>query len=33
MDYDEAIEHYGYNIVCTYFGEKTPVILDDEFKY
>lgn len=32
MDYDEAIEHYGYNIVCAYFGEKTPVILDDEFE-
>ena len=32
MDYDEAIEHYGYNICCGYFGEKTPIILEDEFE-
>ena len=32
MDYNEAIDYYGYNIVCAYFGEKTPIILDDEFE-
>jgi hypothetical protein len=28
MDYDEAIEHYQYNILGSWVGEYTPVYLE-----
>jgi hypothetical protein len=27
MDYDEAVEYYGYNIEGSYMGEQTPIFL------
>jgi hypothetical protein len=27
MDYEEAWEHYGFNIQCAWVGENTPIII------
>ena len=29
MEYDDALEHFGYNIVGSYMGEMTPIFCDD----
>lgn len=29
MTYDDAIDHFYYNIKGAYFGEKTPLFIDD----
>ena len=31
MTLEEAIEHYEYNIVGSYVGEKTPIYCDDMY--
>lgn len=28
MDYEEAVEYWGFNIVGAYVGEKTPVYIE-----
>ena len=32
MTYEDALEHYNYNILDCYMGEKTPIFCDDEFE-
>ena len=32
MDYEDAFEHYGYNIIGGYVGEKTPIFCADDFE-
>jgi hypothetical protein len=29
MSYDEALEYYYFNVESAYFGDKTPVIVND----
>ena len=31
MDVEDALEHYYYNVVGSYVGEKTPIWCDDGF--
>jgi hypothetical protein len=31
MSYEDALEHFYYNIKGSYVGEKTPLFIDDEF--
>lgn len=31
MEYDDAMEHFYYNIKGSYLGEKTPLFIDDMF--
>lgn len=31
MDYDDAIEHFNFNIGCAYVGKKTPIWCFDNF--
>lgn len=31
MNYEDAMEHFYYNIKGSYFGEKTPIFVDDIF--
>jgi hypothetical protein len=31
MTLEEAIEHYEYNVVGSYVGEKTPIYCDDMY--
>lgn len=31
MTYEEAIEHFEYNVAGSYMGEKTPIWCDDVF--
>jgi hypothetical protein len=31
MDYETAIEHFGYNIAGAWVGDKTPIIVNDMF--
>ena len=30
MEYEEALEHFYYNILGSYVGENTPIWLDDD---
>ena len=32
LPYEDALEHYNYNILDCYMGEKTPIFCDDEFE-
>jgi hypothetical protein len=32
LDYTEAIEHYNYNIIGSYVGEKTPIFVEDDWE-
>jgi hypothetical protein len=29
MEYEEAVEWFGYNVECLYAGPHTPIIVDD----
>lgn len=31
MNYEDAMEHFYYNIKGAYMGEKTPIFIDDLF--
>lgn len=31
MSYEDALDHFGYNVMNTYIGEKTPIFIDDDF--
>jgi hypothetical protein len=31
MEYEDALEHFYYNIKGAYMGEKTPIFVDDIF--
>jgi hypothetical protein len=31
MNYEDALEHFYYNIKGSYVGEKTPIFVDDIF--
>lgn len=31
MSYEDALEHFYYNIKGSYVGEKTPLFIDDDF--
>lgn len=33
MSYDDAMEHFGFNIIGGYLGEKTPIIIDDMHEF
>ena len=32
MNEEDAWEHFGFNVACSYVGEKTPIWLYDIFK-
>ena len=29
MEYEEAVEHFSFNVECAYVGEKTPIWCHD----
>lgn len=29
MDYEDAVEHFDFNVDGSYMGEKTPIFVDD----
>ena len=31
MEYEDALEHFGFNISSSYIGEMTPIFCDDRF--
>jgi hypothetical protein len=31
MEYDDALDHFGFNITGSYVGEMTPIFCDDRF--
>jgi hypothetical protein len=31
MEYEDALEHFGFNITNGYVGEMTPIFCDDRF--
>jgi len=31
MEYEDALDHFGYNITGSYVGEMTPIFCDDRF--
>jgi hypothetical protein len=31
MEYEDALDHFGYNITGGYVGEMTPIFCDDRF--
>jgi hypothetical protein len=31
MEYEDALDHFGFNITGSYVGEMTPIFCDDRF--
>ena len=31
MEYDDALDHFGFNVAGSYVGEMTPIFCDDRF--
>jgi len=31
MEYEDAVEHYYFNVEGSYVGEQTPIFVEDEF--
>jgi hypothetical protein len=29
LSYEDAVEHFGFNIGCAYVGEDTPIFMED----
>lgn len=32
MDYMDAVEYFDFNVVGAYVGQKTPIIINDDFE-